>query len=57
MSKIISNFKKIKYGPATEDNKEVLRWIKSLPNPNHNFIGGEWIKPSSKKKNNFYKSW
>ncbi len=49
MSKIISNFKKIKYGPSPEDSKEVMQWIKNLPNPNHNFIGGEWKKSSSKK--------
>ena len=49
MNKIIKNFKNIKYGPSPEDDSEVLKWIKNLPNPNHNFIGGEWKKSSSKK--------
>ena len=49
MSRIIKNFKNIKYGPAPEDNSEVLKWIKNLPKPNHNFINGEWSKSFSKK--------
>jgi hypothetical protein len=27
MNKIIKNFKNIKYGPAPEDDSEVLKWI------------------------------
>ena len=50
MSKIIKNFRNIKYGPALEDNKEVLSWIKKISSPNEIFIGGKWIKSSSKKK-------
>ena len=49
MSSVIKNFRNIKYGPAPEDDKEVLQWIKSLPNPNYNFISGEWIKPRGAK--------
>ena len=49
MNKIIKNFENIKYGPAPEDDKEVLQWIKNLPNPNNNFINGEWYKTLSKK--------
>ncbi len=44
MSSVIKNFRNIKYGPAPEDDKEVLEWIKYLPNPNYNFINGEWVK-------------
>ena len=44
------NFHNIKYGPALEENAEVLQWIKNLPSPNHNFINGEWIKSLSNKK-------
>ena len=49
MSKIIKNFKNIKYGPAPEDDSEVLKWIKNLPKPNHSFINGEWVKSLSRK--------
>ena len=49
MNSIIKNFRKIKYGPAPEDDMEVLQWIKSLPNPNYNFIDGEWIKTQGTK--------
>ena len=49
MSSVIKNFRNIKYGPAPEDDKEVLQWIKTLPNPNYNFISGEWIKPRGTK--------
>ena len=49
MSEIIKNFKNIKYGPAPEDDNEVLSWIKKLPKPNHNFINGEWCKSLSQK--------
>ena len=49
MRSVIKNFRNIKYGPAPEDDKEVLQWIKTLPNPNYNFISGEWIKPRETK--------
>ena len=49
MSSVIKNFRNIKYGPAPEDDKEVLQWIKTLPNPNYNFISGKWIKPRGTK--------
>ena len=49
MSEIIKNFEKIKYGPAPEDSKEVLNWIKKLPSPNNIFIDGKWIRPNTKK--------
>ena len=49
MSNIIQNFKNIKYGPALEDDSEVLKWINNLPKPNHNFINGEWVKSSSRQ--------
>ena len=49
MNKVIKNFKKIKYGPAPEDSKEVLSWIKKISSPNKIFIGGNWIKSTSKK--------
>ena len=49
MNKIIRDFKNIKYGPAPEDSKDVLTWIKNLSNPNLNFINGEWHKSFSQK--------
>ena len=49
MSEIIKKFKNIKYGPAPEDDNEVLSWIKKLPKPSHNFINGEWCKSLSQK--------
>ncbi len=49
MNKIIKNFKDIKYGSAPEDDREVMKWIKNLPKPNHNFINGEWSKSKTKK--------
>ena len=49
MSKIIKNYKKIQYGPAPEDDKEVLKWINNLSSPNKFFVGGKWIKSNSKK--------
>ena len=49
MNKIIKNIKNIKYGPAPEDDSEVLKWINKLPKPNHNFINGEWVKSSSRQ--------
>ena len=30
MNKIIKNFKNIKYGPAPEDDSEVINWIKKF---------------------------
>ena len=61
MSKIIENYKNIKYGPALEDSKEVLSWINNIPSSNKNYINGKWtisksskniqaINPSNKKK-------
>ena len=50
MSKIIKNFKNISYGPAPEDSKDVMSWIKSLNNPNSLFINGVWVKSKSSKK-------
>ena len=50
MNKIIKNFKNIKYGPAPEDNKDVMKWINELEKPNKLFIDGKWIKSSSNKK-------
>ncbi|MBI29450.1 MAG: putative aldehyde dehydrogenase AldA [Alphaproteobacteria bacterium MarineAlpha5_Bin11] len=49
MSKIIKDFKNIKYGPAPEDSSEVIEWISKLPSPNFHFINGKWQKPLSKK--------
>ena len=49
MSSVVKNFRNIKYGPAPEDDKEVLEWIKTLPNPNYNFINGKWIRPRGAK--------
>ena len=48
MNKIIKDFKNIKYGPAPEDDKEVLAWIKKLPSPNYKFIKGKWVKPKTR---------
>ena len=50
MNKIIQNFKNISYGPAPEDSKDVMLWIKSLKYPNHLFINGKWVKSKSSKK-------
>ena len=50
MNKIIKNFKNIKYGPAPEDNKDVVKWINELEKPNKLFIDGKWTKSSSNKK-------
>ena len=49
MNKIIKNYQNVEYGPALEDNKDVLNWIKNLKSPNYNFINGTWIKSNSKK--------
>ncbi len=61
MNKILNNFRNIKYGPALEDDKQVLTWIKNLSGSNKNYIDGKWaisknskkiqvINPSNKKK-------
>ena len=50
MNKIIQKFKKISYGPAQEDSKDVMSWINSLNNPNYLFINGTWVKSKSPKK-------
>ena len=49
MNQVIKNFYNIQYGPALEDNKEVLKWINQLPKPNQHFINGEWVKSLSIK--------
>ena len=49
MSKIIKNYLNVKYGPALEDDKDVLSWIKNIKDPNYNFINGDWTKSNSKK--------
>ena len=49
MNKIIKDFTKVKYGPAIEDDSDVLDWINNIGKPNKIFINGEWIKSSSKK--------
>ena len=33
MNKIIKNFKNIKYGPAPEDDTEVINWINKISSP------------------------
>ena len=50
MNKVLQNFKKIKYGPALEDDTEVLRWIKNLSGSNKNYIDGKWISSKNSKK-------
>jgi len=50
MNNIIKNFKDIKYGPAPEDAKDVLKWIKNLSNPNKIYINGKWTLSKSSKK-------
>ena len=49
MNQVIKNFKEIKYGPALEEDKEVVEWINKLNKPNNNFINGKWVKVKSKK--------
>ena len=49
MSSVIKNYKNIKFGPALEDDKEVLKWIKSISKPNKHFINSEWKKSTSNK--------
>jgi aldehyde dehydrogenase (NAD+) len=50
MNKILKNYKNIKYGPAPEDDKEVIAWIKQLSTSNKNYIDGKWITSKSSKK-------
>jgi len=49
MKNIIKNFKNIKYGPAPEDDKDVLKWIKNLSSPNRIYINGKWTLSKSSK--------
>ena len=49
MNNIIKNFKNIKYGPAPEDDKDVLKWIKNLSSPNRIYINGKWTLSKSSK--------
>ena len=49
MNNIIKNFKIIKYGPAPEDDKDVLKWIKNLSSPNRIYINGKWTLSKSSK--------
>ena len=49
MNNIIKNFKNIKYGPAPEDGKDVLKWIKNLSSPNRIYINGKWTLSKSSK--------
>jgi hypothetical protein len=50
MSKIIKNYTDISYGPAPEDDKEAVAWIKKLSSPNRNYIDGKWTPSKSSKK-------
>ena len=50
MNSVIKNFKNIKYGPAPEDAKDVLRWIRNLSSPNKIYINGKWTFSKSSKK-------
>ena len=50
MNNIIKNFKNIKYGPAPEDETDVLKWIKNLSSPNKIYIDGKWTVSKSSKK-------
>ena len=49
MKNIIKNFKNIKYGPAPEDDKDVLKWIKNLSSPNRIYINGKWTLSKGSK--------
>ena len=51
MNKILKNYKKLKYGPAPEDDSEVIVWIKKLSTSNKNFIDGKWIYEADKGEN------
>ena len=50
MNKIIKNFKNIKYGPAPEDDTEVINWIKKISSSNKNYINGKWYTSKGSKK-------
>ena len=50
MNKIIKNFKNIKYGPAPEDDTEVINWIKKISSSNKNYINGKWNTSKGSKK-------
>ena len=50
MNKIIKNFKNIKYGPAPEDDSEVINWIKKISSSNKNYINGKWNTSKGSKK-------
>ena len=50
MNKIIKNFKNIKYGPAPEDDTEVINWIKKISSSNKNYINGKWNTSKGAKK-------
>ena len=50
MNKIIKNFKNIKYGPAPEDDTEVINWIKKISSSNKNYINGKWNTSRGSKK-------
>ena len=50
MNKILNNFRNIKYGPALEDDKQVLTWIKNLSGSNKNYIDGKWAILKNSKK-------
>ena len=50
MNKILKNYRNIKYGPALEDDKETLAWIKKLSSPNKLYINGKWTSSKGNKK-------
>ena len=50
MNKILKNYRNIKYGPALEDDKEIVAWIKKLSSPNKLFINGKWISSKGNQK-------
>ena len=49
MNKVIKDYQNIEYGPALEDDAEVLSWIKSIKSSNKNYINGKWLKSSGSK--------
>ena len=50
MNKILKNYRNIKYGPALEDDKEIVAWIKKLSSPNKLYINGKWISSKGNQK-------
>ena len=50
MNKILKDYKNIKYGPAPEEDKEVVAWIKKISTSNKNYIDGKWISSQGSKK-------